>query len=49
MHTSFQGFFDFSCVSAVFPRGNASSLTLIYCVKGVPLSSYSNLREYLHV
>ena len=34
MHTSF--FFDFPCVSAVFPRGNASSLILIYCVNAVP-------------
>ena len=41
MHTSFL-FFDFPCVSAVFPRGNASSLILIYCVKAVPWSSYSN-------
>ena len=28
--------FDFPCVSAVFPRGNASSLILIYCVNAVP-------------
>ena len=34
MHASF--FFDFPCVSAVFPRGNASSLILIYCVNAVP-------------
>ena len=31
VHTSF-----FPCVSAFFPRGNASSLILIYCVKAVP-------------
>ena len=28
--------FDFPCVSAVFPRGNASSLISIYCVNAVP-------------
>ena len=39
MHTNF---LSFLCVSAVFPRGNASSFILIYCVKVVPWSSYSN-------
>ena len=32
----FSFIFDFPCVSAVFPRGNASSLILIYCVNAVP-------------
>ena len=35
MHTSFL-FIRFPCVSAVFPRGNASSLISIYCVNAVP-------------
>ena len=34
--------FDLPCVSAVFPRGNASSLILSYYVKAVPWSSYTN-------
>ena len=42
MHTRFLFFLDFPCVSAVFSRGNASSLILIYCVKAVPWSSYTN-------